>query len=153
MVSLLEIADLKKTVTVRGADVAVFGVSAQGIAHLFNTFPELRVMMSGRRDSITPDSIVQFAPAAIAAIIAAGTGNVGDKDAEAVAARLTLGEQLNLLSAIFELTFPQGVGPFVEQLEGLGILRVSAAASGKEADTKSPAPSKPSATDTATLGK
>ena len=61
---------------------------------------------------------------------------------EAVAARLGLGEQLDLLAAIFELTFPQGVGPFVTKLDALGLLKSADAASGWAQDTKSPEPLK-----------
>ncbi len=142
MVSLLDIADQQKTVTIRHKDVAVFGISAQDIVYLFGKFPELRLLMSGKQADLTPETLLKLAPGAVAAAIAAGTGSAGDENAEAVAARLGLGEQLDLLAAIFELTFPQGVGPFVAKLDALGLLRNAEAASGWARDTTSPAPSK-----------
>ncbi|HZT26497.1 MAG TPA: hypothetical protein VFA57_12395 [Pseudolabrys sp.] len=142
MVSLLDIADQQKTVTIRGKDVAVFGISAQDIVYLFRKFPELRLLMSGKQADLTPETLLELAPGAVAAAIAAGTGSAGDEQAEAVAARLGLGEQLDLLAAIFELTFPQGVGPFVAKLDALGLLKSAEGASGWAQDTKSPAPSK-----------
>lgn len=142
MVSLLDIADQQKTVTIRGKDVAVFGISAQDIVYLFGKFPELRLLMSGKQTDLTPEMLLKLAPGAVAAAIAAGTGSAGDEQAEAVAARLGLGEQLDLLAAIFELTFPQGVGPFVQKLDVLGLLRSADGASGWAQDTKSPEPSK-----------
>jgi hypothetical protein len=142
MVSLLDIADRQKTVTIRDKDVAVFGISAQDIVYLFGKFPELRLLMSGKQADLTPETLLKLAPGAVAAAIAAGTGLAGDEQAEAVAARLGLGEQLDLLAAIFELTFPQGVGPFVQKLDALGLLRNADAASGWAQDTTSPEPSK-----------
>ena len=60
----------------------------------------------------------------------------------AAAGRLPIGEQVELLSAIFDLTFPQGIDPFVARLEALGVVRAPAVASGKGPVTPSPAPSK-----------
>ena len=142
MVSLLDIADQQKTVTIRDKDVAVFGISAQDIVYLFGKFPELRLLMSGKQADLTPETLLKLAPGAVAAAIAAGTGSAGDENAEAVAARLGLGEQLDLLAAIFDLTFPQGVGPFVAKLDALGLLKSADGASGWAQDTKSPEPSK-----------
>ena len=142
MVSLLDIADQQKTVTIRDKDVAVFGISAQDIVYLFGKFPELRLLMSGKQADLTPETLLKLAPGAVAAAIAAGTGAAGDENAEAVAARLGLGEQLDLLAAIFDLTFPQGVGPFVAKLDALGLLKSADGVSGWAQDTTSPAPSK-----------
>jgi hypothetical protein len=142
MVSLLDIADQQKTVTIRDKDVAVFGISAKDIVYLFGKFPELRLLMSGKQTDLTPETLLKLAPGAVAAAIAAGTGSAGDEQAEAVAARLGLGEQLDLLAAIFDLTFPQGVGPFVAKLDALGLLKSADGASGWAQDTTSPEPSK-----------
>jgi hypothetical protein len=142
MVSLLDIADQQKTVTIRDKDVAVFGISAQDIVYLFGKFPELRLLMSGKQTDLTPEALLKLAPGAVAAAIAAGTGSAGDEQAEAVAARLGLGEQLDLLAAIFDLTFPQGVGPFVQKLDALGLLKSADSGSGWAQATRSPEPSK-----------
>ena len=143
MVSLLDIADQQKTVPLRGKDVTVRGISAQDVVYLLGKFPELRSLMAGNRADVTPESLLKFAPAAVAAVIAAGTGSAGDEKAEAVAARLAIGEQVEILAAIFELTFPQGIGPFVARLDAFGLLKGDGA-SGWGPDTKSPAPSKDS---------
>ena len=147
MVSLLDIADQKKTVKVRGADIAVVGLSAKDIASLLSSFPELREMLAGRvGEGLAADAMQKFAPAAIAAVIAAGTGVGGDPKSIEAAGRLAVGEQIELLAVILEMTFPSGIGPFVERLEGLGLMTTGgakAAESGWAPDTKSPAPSKP----------
>jgi hypothetical protein len=143
MVSLLDIADLTKSVPVRGKEVTVFGISAQDVVYLLGKFPELRSLMAGNRAELTPEAMLKLAPAAVAAVVAAGTGSAGDEKAEAVAARLAIGEQVEIIAAIFELTFPQGIGPFVAKLEAFGLLKGDGT-SGWGPDTKSPAPSKDS---------
>jgi hypothetical protein len=143
MVSLIDIADQTKTVRVREKDVTVYGLSAADIALLLGRFPELRMIVSGRQADITPDMMIKMAPSAVAAAITAGTGHGGDEKHEAIAARLAAGDQLELLAVIFELTFPAGVGPFVQRLDALGMLKAAgSAAGGTAAATTSPAPSK-----------
>ena len=46
MTTLLDIAELKERVTVRGQQIDVAGISAEGIAALLYEFPELRAMMT-----------------------------------------------------------------------------------------------------------
>jgi hypothetical protein len=117
MASLLDIAPLTATVSVRGTDIAVSGVSAKGIANLMSRFPEIREMMVGKEVSV--DRLMEIGGDAVAAIIAAGTGHPGEPDHEAVAANLNLGEQADLIGAIIKLTAPKGVGPLVEKLAGM----------------------------------
>lgn len=142
MVSLLDIADTKKTVPIRGKEIPVNGISAEGIAHLLAAFPDLRKLMGGKSEEVTPDALMQFAPRAVAVAIASGTGLSGSKEGEAAAAKLSIGEQVELLAAIIDMTFPQGFGPFVERLDSLGVVSARAVPeSGKAPDIKSPAPS------------
>jgi hypothetical protein len=117
MAGLVDIAPATETVTIRGTAIEVYGVSAAGVAHLLARFPALRQLMSGVEASA--DDLMALAGEAVAPVIAAGTGAPGDADAEAAAGRLSIDEQADLLSAIFRLTFPQGVGPFVEKLGAL----------------------------------
>jgi hypothetical protein len=144
MVSLLDIADQQKTVPIRGKDIPVYGISADGVAHLLGAFPELRQLMAGgsKAGEITVDQIMKVAPRAVAAAIATGTGSLGDPKAESVASKLPIGEQVELLSTIFDLTFPQGIDPFLARLEALGLVRGPAVAYGKAPAMPSPAPSK-----------
>lgn len=120
MASLLEIANVARTVPIQGIDVDVFGISGTAIATLMARFPEVGKMMSG----LEPDrkALMKMAPKALNAFIAAGCGKLGDEKAEALAGDLGVGEQLDLIDEILRLTFPRGVGPFVEKLKGLGLL-------------------------------
>lgn len=119
MPGLLDIAAAPARVMVRGTQVDVFGVSAEGIAYLMAGFPEIKAMLSGKELSLDAETLATKAPKALAAIIAAGTGQVGNAEAEAVAASLGVDEQAELLAKIFELTFPRGLGPFAQAIQRL----------------------------------
>ena len=138
MVGLVDIAPVTSTVSIRGQDITITGVSARGIALLLARFPELRAVMTGREVAL--DDLLKLGGDVIAAIIAAGTGVPGDAQAEAAADNLTLEEQADLLGAIVELTMPRGLGPLVEKLSRLGLL-AGGGASAMQAAT-SPLPSK-----------
>ena len=77
---------------------------------------------------------------AVAAIISAGCGYPGDEKAEAVAGKLSLDAQADLLASILRLTLPKGIGPFVEKLTALGGI-LDAAPSAPAPASKSPKPS------------
>jgi hypothetical protein len=118
MVGLIDIAPVVEIVDVQGASVAVHGVSAKGIAHLLGRFPALRMLMTGQQ--VETEQLMTMGGDAVAAIIAAGCGYPGDEAAEAVAGKLSLDAQADLLAAILRLTLPRGIGPFVEKLTALG---------------------------------
>ena len=138
MVGLVDNAPVTSTVSIRGQDITITGVSARGIASLLARFPELRALMTGREVGL--DALLRLGGDVIAAIIAAGTGAPADVDAEKAADNLTLEEQADLLGAIVELTMPRGLGPLVEKLSRLGFL-AGGGASAMQAATL-PLPSK-----------
>ena len=138
MVGLVDIAPITSSVTIRGQDITITGVSARGIASLLARFPALRALVTGREVAL--DELLKLGGDVIAAIIVAGTGTPGDTQAEAAADSLTLEEQADLLAAIVELTMPRGLGPLVEKLSRLGLL-AGGGASAMQAAT-SPQPSK-----------
>lgn len=115
MVGLLDIAPLTKTVEVRGTPIVVTGITGEGLFHLFQNFPKIAAALS-ERGEVTGDQLMRLAPDLVAQIIAAGTGNPGHPEAIAIAKTLSAQEQLELIEATLELTFPKGVGPFVETL-------------------------------------
>ena len=119
MVGLIDIAPLTAEVVIRGSSIAVTGVNAKGVAMLLARFPELRALVTGREVAL--EAILALGGKVVAAIISAGTGTPGDMQAEKAADNLTLEEQADLLAAIFRMTMPNGIGPFVEKLEALGI--------------------------------
>lgn len=127
---MASLADLvAKSDTVQG--VPVYGLSAQGIAVLLSRFPELRAVMVGREVDI--DGLFASGGDMICAVIAAGTGNPGNRDEEKLAGRMTAETQAEFVSKILKLTFPNGVGAFVERLGNM--LNLSPADEGAQSDT------------------
>jgi hypothetical protein len=76
------------------------------------------MLMTGKE--VGADQLLAMGGDAVAAIIAAGCGYPADDKAEAVAGKLSLDAQADLLTVILRLTLPKGVGPFVEKLTALG---------------------------------
>jgi enoyl-CoA hydratase/carnithine racemase len=140
MVGLIDIAPSVEAITVQGTSVAVHGISAKGVAHLLARFPELRMLMTGQQ--VQAEQLMAMGGDAVAAIIAAGCGYPADERAEAVAERLSIDAQADLLGAILRLTLPAGLGPFVEKLTALGGI-LDAAPSVTAPVSNSPKPSTP----------
>lgn len=141
MVSLTDIAPSTRSVRVGGKDATVYGVGVKGIAALLRDFPDLQKLMTGQKVDLTAGALMDIAPDAIAAIMAAGLGFPGDKDAIKAVEALPLGEQVKILEATIELTMPDGIGPFVDALNAL-MARLNFDALGKAPDSNSPLPSK-----------
>lgn len=139
MVSLVDLAPARESVSVAGAPIEVHGISASGLAYLLGRFPDLRKLMTGME--VDTPQLLAIGGEAVAAIIAAGCGYPGDEKAEAVAAKLSLDNQADFLTAILRLTLPKGIGPFVSKLTALsGLLDVDAQ-SDTAPGTTSPKPS------------
>lgn len=120
MPGLLDVARSFRKVTVNDVAVDVPGISAEGIAYLFTRFPIVRELIGGKPDvDLSPATLAQLAPDALAAVIAVGTGNIDSPAHEAVARGLPVESQLDLLQAIITETMPSGFGPFVERLTRL----------------------------------
>lgn len=119
MSTLRDLAPLARTVRLRGVDVEVTGIAAQDIPYLLDRFAVLGKLASEGR--FTLDELAAAAPDALAALFACGIGARGDPEVEARARALKLGEQAALFAAIVEVSLPDGVGPFVENLRKLGL--------------------------------
>jgi hypothetical protein len=72
----------------------------------------------GLGDNFLP-RLIEGCGAAIGPIIAAGCGHLADETYEQHAAKLLPEHQMKFLKAIFGLTFPNGIGSFVEALTSL----------------------------------
>lgn len=136
MASLLEVASVARQVEVRGTKVDVYGISGEGLASLMVRFPEIGKMFSGME--VNNASVLELAPKALAAFIAAGCGNPNDERMEGIASKLGLGEQIDLIDEIMRLTFPRGIGPFVDKLQELGVLATRGLPADEASDTPSP---------------
>lgn len=111
------------TVSIRGKDVAVYGIGIGVIAKLFRSFPQISTVMKDRAKGGAPDidlmEILDKAPGAVAMLIAAGFGHFGEPEYERAAANLSVEEQIAVIRKIIDVTMPNGIGPFVESIGGM----------------------------------
>ncbi len=122
MTSLLDIAPLAERVSVGGDSIVdVYGVSSAGFAQLWMRFPDIQKIFAGEIKDLSPERIAALLPPCVAAVIAAGTGDPGNPEVEKIAARLPVSTQIDLITAILKLTMPEGIGPFVQKINALGL--------------------------------
>lgn len=117
MVGLVDIAELNEKVQVRGKDIDVFGVSAQGLVYLISKYPQVADAING--GEVKAEALMKLGGDVVGAIIAAGTGAPGDAQSEEVARKLPLSDQAALIASILRLTLPDGIDPFVEKLSAI----------------------------------
>jgi hypothetical protein len=117
MSSLLDLGPLTEEVEIRGVKLQVQGLSTASLFKLFAEFPDMTQMMAdaGNAGSV----MLSLAPDLIAKIIAIATGSPGDAAMEEKARTLGAADQMQILMAVQRLSFPQGFGPFVNQLTNL----------------------------------
>lgn len=119
MADLLDIAPSTAVavVTIDGLRVKVRAVSFDAMASIVARFPALKSLANGDGDIVS--RLIAGCGAAVGPIIAAGCGHLGEEEYEQRAATLLPDQQIKFIQAILELTFPNGIGSFVEALTGL----------------------------------
>lgn len=117
MSALADLAGVGVQVTVRGRAVTVTGLSARALVALLRRFPALADAIAGK--GIDLNRLADLGPDVLAAVIAAGTGSVGDAAAEAAADTLPVADQLALVEAIASETFGGDAEGFLRRLESL----------------------------------
>jgi len=120
MADLLDIAPSTavEVVKIDGQRIIVRGVSVDAIASIVARFPELKSLVNGEGGDIV-SRLIAGCGVAIGPIIAAGCGHLGDEEYERRAATLLPEQQIKFIKAIFGLTFPNGIGSFVQELTSL----------------------------------
>jgi hypothetical protein len=120
MADLLDIAPATavKSVHIAGDQrITVRGLHGNDIASIVSRYPGMiAVFGSGQNSAAT---LFGSLGNAAGAIIAAGCDHCGDEAAEQIAGSLLLEDQLQLFKVIFELTFPNGLGPAMETITAL----------------------------------
>ena len=140
-ISLLDCvpAPVMVPITINGieSEIACYGVGIGDLAALLGRFPDLMALLMPAEDdkpqSWDARSLLQASPAALACILAAGTGHASEEPYEAAAARLPAEVQVDMLTAIISQTMPQGFGPFVRRLTLALNIVVSAETQAEEA--------------------
>lgn len=120
-----------------GDFLRVYGVSAKVCLSLLQRYPEIlgKAMAGG---GIKFNDIVAAAPDAIAAVIAAATGNLGNEEVEEDANNLPIEIQMDILEAVGRLSFRSGFGPFAQRIMSLANAARGSVNSGAVPDMRSP---------------
>lgn len=118
MVSLVDIGPLTEKVKIRGHEMEVHAITARDVFFFINNFEDFaKVMGAVKVKDFTPRQLLlKLAPETVGVLIATGLGKRDDLKERAAAETLGLPDQLKLVNAIFRVTFPEGVAPFVEEL-------------------------------------
>lgn len=118
MADLLDIAPSTAVefVAIGSHSIEVRGLHGDAIASIASRFPTLVMLLGG--DDMVPRLIGQFG-FAIGPIIAAGCGHLGDEKYEQRASTLAAEDQFKLVTAIYRLTFPNGLAVFLQAMAGL----------------------------------
>lgn len=125
MPSLLDIGPKLKKMTINDVEVEVRGLSGTAFLHLLDGYPELRKLMGGGNRDIEPEELMKQVPGAVAGAIAMGCGysaTINPLDFNTAVEKinsLSLGDQVELLTTIWDMTFPKGIKSFTAALEKL----------------------------------
>lgn len=147
MAGLRDIAPLRETVMIRGQELDIVGLNLATIGYLLERFPQIGAAVG--KGEISAASISSLGSDVVAAIIAAGTGAMGDKESEEAAKYLTIDEELEILSAVLKVSMRRGGGPFAETLlqimRSLGLASAPSVSSDGKPKTSTPSrkPSNP----------
>jgi hypothetical protein len=120
MSDLLDIAPATATENVTlsdGAEVTVHRLHFDQIAALAARFPKLIALVALGENALP--QLISGGGVVMAPIIAAGCGHPGDEKAERIAATLLPDDQIKLFKAIYWLTYPNGIGAFLETMASL----------------------------------
>jgi hypothetical protein len=119
MLSLLDVLPRHERVSIGGGDqIDVYGISVEDIAKILERYPDVFGQMVNIAKK--PTSID---PRLLGALVAASQRTdgfaslVGNEEVEARARALSIGAQMKVMQALGRCTFPDGVGPFLEDLK------------------------------------
>ena len=138
---LADLAPMSEDVPIGDSFLTVHGISAKDGLAVFQRFPKIVGMVS--KEGFNLGSFLSVAPDAVAAIIAAACGDLGNEDAEAAAGNLSVETQFDILEATGRLTFSKGFAPFAQRIMALAE-KAPSALSTRVPVMKSPPASKPS---------
>lgn len=117
--SLMDLKPKRVVVSLSGdREIEVGPLSGEDVVRLMQKHVALQKYMM--RVPISFTEIAETVPGAVASIIAVGCGYRGDKNAELIAASLSIEEQSEIIEGIGRATFTRGFGPFVRRIGALG---------------------------------
>jgi len=114
MGGLMELGPMTETISVMGSNLTIRPISTEQLIGLLSKFPVLVELLGGQRS----EQAIQVAGSiAIAHVIATATGEVDNPEAVERAAQLGVGKVAEILDKILEITFEDGVDPFMRRIE------------------------------------
>jgi hypothetical protein len=126
-------------VEVGGIKLPVYGLDLEAIAKSIQELPDIiAAIREGKTQQIDLKALVVNKGALVKFLLAAGTGKIGQPEFEAAASRLHWSDQVKILKKIFSVTFPDGIGPFVNTFADAAA-QVEGAVSKKAAEAKTSA--------------
>lgn len=151
MTSLLDIGPLTEEVKIGDKAVHIHGVTPEGFFYLLEKFPAIRVMFGKGVKNVDMSMLQAVAPDCVAHALAVATTDRtryatltewqdAVKAAAVVAVNLSAHYQMALFQSALRLTFPEGLGPFIQGVTVLAnsINKVSGmTVSGADPDTTS----------------
>lgn len=136
MSSLLDLGPLTEEVEVRGVKLTVRGLTAASLFKLFAEFPTMQEALAIM--GTTSSAMLELAPDLFAKVIAIATGSPDDAAIIAKAKELGAADQMAILSVVQKLSFPQGFGPFVDQMTRLMVMDTPTQSSGQGNSSHAP---------------
>jgi hypothetical protein len=119
MADLMDIAPstAREVLKIDGARLVVRGLNAPEMAAILARFPDIIVLAAGGNFNVA--KLIGQVGQAIGPIIAAGFGQLGKEESEQRASEFSAETQMDLITAIWGLTFPKGLDSFVSKLTAL----------------------------------
>lgn len=118
--SLADLGPLTETIKVRGKDYEVRAITVSDIIWFLGKFPDFAALLGPKASTLSArQMITALAPRTLGVLIATALGKNREEGDMWSAENLSASETLKFVGAIFRLTFPEGIGPFVEELGAL----------------------------------
>jgi hypothetical protein len=112
MPGLLELGPMTAEVVVMGHSLTLHPLSVDDVIALFSEFPQLiNMLVDGKAERANAIKVV--GPLAIAKVICCSTRELRKLGALDVASSLSIGATAAIIDKIMEITFEDGIGPFV----------------------------------------
>jgi hypothetical protein len=114
---LMELGPMTRDVDVMGKTLTLRPISTREVIMLLAKFPDIAEFLDPRVDRTV--TVVKIGPLAVAHLIACATGELDRPEAIEAAMGLGVGKMMEVLESIFEITFEDGVAPFMMRIKRL----------------------------------
>ena len=113
MSGLMELGPMTRDVEIMGSKLTLRPISTREIILLLSKFPQIAELFGSDREVAT----IEIGPEALAHIVACSTGELHNPEAIEAATRLGLGKIMEILDVVMEITFEDGVDPFMVRVK------------------------------------